>query len=167
MAGLHDVIASMRARINKFPDSLALRALLTQIYFERKEEFAGEIFKESLHMLKLYRNATQGTRRYLLYGDIDPFDLAASAYERDHDFSRAITIREEALASFPLNRERHRNLLAADYYGRAISLRGKNRNVRAERDLKKAVKYASEGSEMRALAEGELRRLEKMMGDSR
>jgi tetratricopeptide (TPR) repeat protein len=77
---------------------------------------------------------------------LDPFDVAAEAYEERGDWSNAISIRNRALKTFPFKTMRHRDGLARDHYFQGEAYEEKGQNAKAIEQYNKAKEYVSASS---------------------
>jgi hypothetical protein len=141
MESLSVVVKRLKKRVGKYPDALSHRVLLLRMYQEDRKKYWDDILPESMKVIDLYKKATDEQRRYLLYQDIDPFDIAASVHEKSGDWTNAIYIRKEAVSVFPSDSERHRSMLVRDYMALAGLYEKKGSRQEARKVLNEALQY--------------------------
>jgi hypothetical protein len=111
-----DTVDALEGYVREHPQSIPLRALLLDLYLKKRTKNQRKILEEGLTIVELFKTAEMSDTRYLLSLSLDPFDVAAEAYEEKGDWANAISFRERALEVFPFKKNRHRESLARDLY---------------------------------------------------
>ena len=91
-----DTVDSIERSVHEYPQSIPLRALLLDLYLKEKKVYQQKVLEEALTIISLYKTPAYADMRYLLSLSLDPFDIAAEAYEEREDWSNAISIRDRA-----------------------------------------------------------------------
>ncbi len=158
MGGLYTyaaVIEKITNRVDSFPESIPLRALLLDLYLKEKEMYHNEIMNEGLKIISLYDPSREEDTRYLLSISIDPFDTTAEIYEEERAWENAIEIRNKAMKLFPYRAENHKKRLGRDYYFFALSFEKRGQNEKALENYKRAMTYLQQDSGyFKAVVEG-------------
>ncbi|KPK02504.1 MAG: hypothetical protein AMK71_02000 [Nitrospira bacterium SG8_35_4] len=142
-----DTVAAMERYVHEYPRSIPLRALLLDLHLKDRIKHKQKILDGALTIIDLYRPQADPDMRYLLSLSLDPFDIAAEAYEEKGDWSKAISIRDMALTVFPFKNIRHTDGLARDHYFQGAAYEEKGDFAKAFEQYTRAGGHVSASSE--------------------
>ena len=156
-----DTVAAMERYIHEYPQSIPLRALLLDLHLKEKIKYKQEVLDGALTIIDLYKPPADPDMRYLLSLSLDPFDIAAEAYEEKGEWSNAISIRDRALSIFPFKKIRHTEGLARDHYFQGAAYEEKGNFAKALDQYNRAGGYVSASSEYHRKIRDGIKRTEK------
>jgi tetratricopeptide (TPR) repeat protein len=156
-----DTVNALEGYVREQPRSIPLRALLLDLYLKEKTKYQQKILEEGLTIVELFKTAEMSDTRYLLSLSIDPFDIAAEAYEENGDWENAISMRERALVLFSFRKRKHRDGLARDLYILGQAYEKKGHTARAFEHYNRAREYVSASSEYHTKIHDGIKRTEK------
>jgi len=156
-----DTVDAIERYVHEYPQSMPLRALLLDLYLKEKKVYKQKVLEEALTIIDLYKTRAYSDTRYLLSLSLDPFDIAAEAYEEREDWSKAISIRDRALKAFPFKKIRHRDGLARDHYFQGRAYEEKGQATKALEQYQQARGYVSTSSEYHHKIRDGVKRTEK------
>jgi hypothetical protein len=156
-----DTVDILQNHVNEYPKSIPLRALLLDLYLKEKQADQQKVLEDGLTIVDLYNPLDKSDTRYLLSLSLDPFDVAAEAYEESGDWPNAILIRNRALKTFPFKKMRHRDGLARDHYFQGEAYEEKGLTAKAIEQYNSAIGYVSASSAYHRKISDGIKRTEK------